>query len=107
MRGDPVTTTDRRPAATPDPEALARLLRDAGSAHHSAFAHANGDDPLWPEWYARWLLPRLDGALVEDSVEGLALLLAQLDEEHRSKAAHRPWPEHYAERLLALAARGN
>lgn len=103
MDGAPVTS-DPTPMA-PRRADLAQLLREAGAAHHQAFAHVNGEDARWPEWYARWLLPRVSGPLADESVEGLALLLAQLDEEHRTLPTGLPWPEHYARRLVSLAAR--
>src|SRR5687767_10590903 len=38
---------------------LAEIFRAAGKAHHRAFAATKGDDPRWPEWYARDLAPML------------------------------------------------
>src|SRR5437867_6375182 len=44
-------------------EQLAALFREAGAAHHKAFAATDGEDPDWPSWYARYLAPRLQQAL--------------------------------------------
>ena len=85
---------------------LAGLLREAGAAHHRAFAATNGDDPDWAHWYAQYLVPRLQGLLErERDVDGLALRLTRLDEEHRVAAPDEAWPEYYARRLLERGAR--
>jgi hypothetical protein len=42
---------------------LAQLFREAGAAHHQAFAGTNGEDAAWPAWYAAFLSPRLSGLL--------------------------------------------
>lgn len=78
---------------------LPQLLKDAGTAHHRAFAATNGDDPAWAAWYAHWLLPRLESRL-EASEADLAAALVELDIEHRRDAADQPWPEYYAGRLV-------
>jgi len=44
-------------------EQLVRLLRDAGSTHHKAFAATNGDNPEWPIWYAEFLQPKLNSLM--------------------------------------------
>jgi len=31
---------------------VAELFRDAGTAHHRAFAATHGEDAEWPAWYA-------------------------------------------------------
>ncbi|MDF1542291.1 MAG: NAD(P)H-hydrate epimerase [Anaerosomatales bacterium] len=40
---------------------LAARLSDIADAHHAAYAATDGEDPGWPRWYARQLLPSLDG----------------------------------------------
>ena len=81
---------------------IAALLREAGAAHHRAFAATNGDDPAWPRWYAEFLVTPL-GELVGRSlaVDVLAMDLASLDTAHRATAARSDWPTYYAERLFA------
>ena len=34
---------------------LVELFREAGRAHHEAFAASDGDDPDWAIWYADYL----------------------------------------------------
>ena len=34
---------------------LVDLFREAGHAHHAAFAATDGADPDWPIWYADYL----------------------------------------------------
>jgi hypothetical protein len=42
---------------------LVQLFREAGAAHHQAFAGTNGEDAAWPAWYAAFLSTRLSGLL--------------------------------------------
>ena len=42
---------------------LARLLVEAGSAHHTAYLSTDGVDPEWPLWYAEHLHPRVRDVL--------------------------------------------
>ena len=81
----------------PPIEQLAALFREAGAAHHQAFAATDGQDPEWPNWYARYLAPRLQQALggqVDQSA--LAADLRQVDSEYRDGEGREPWPEFYA-----------
>jgi len=81
----------------PPIEQLAALFREAGAAHHTAFAATNGQDPEWPSWYAGYLAPRLQQALggrVDQSA--LAADLRQVDSEYRGGEGSEPWPEFYA-----------
>ena len=82
---------------------LATLFREAGAAHHQAFARTNGDDPAWPTWYAEFLVPRL-AVLVSRrfAVAELARLLETWDREHAHTMGPEMWPEFYARRLLSL-----
>ena len=83
-------------------DTLAALLREAGRAHHIAFAHVNGEDAEWPSWYAAWLLPRLTPLLGRvPGVDALAAELHALEEERRALEPAPDWPGFYAERLLA------
>ena len=79
--------------------AIAQLLRDAGAAHHQAFAEVNGADDAWPAWYAQWLLPRLAPHL-SVSVQDLAVALTELDTEHQRTPGAAPWPEFYGAALV-------
>jgi hypothetical protein len=75
-------------------DGLVQLFRDAGRAHHDAFAATDGDDPSWPEWYAEYLAGRLSGILgIELPVPVLAYDLRTVDREHDHTVR---WPEYYA-----------
>lgn len=89
-------------------EQLAALFREAGTAHHQAFARTNGDDPEWPTWYAEFLVPRL-AQLVDRrfGVAEMAELLAAWDREHARAMVPELWPEFYARRLQSLRDPGN
>lgn len=78
-------------------EQVAALLREAGRAHHKAFAASDGEDPEWPLWYARHLraaLGRVLGASFNESE--LADLLVLADRDHRARAPDADWPAYYA-----------
>jgi hypothetical protein len=75
-------------------DGLVQLFREAGSAHHAAFAAADGDDPDWPEWYAQYLAGPLSLILgIELPVPVLAYDLRSVDREHDRTVR---WPEYYA-----------
>ena len=81
---------------------IAALLREAGSAHHKAFAATNGDDPEWPHWYADYLLPRFSRLLPAPlTVEQLAALLKRLEDDRAQHDPHAEWAAYYATRLAA------
>jgi hypothetical protein len=76
---------------------LAALFREAGSAHHQAFAGTNGDDPDWPSWYSLYMGPRLEQLLGRPfEVQQLTQDLKAMDAQHRSGGGQEPWPEFYA-----------
>lgn len=78
-------------------EQLTELFKQAGAAHHAAFAHVNGADPDWPGWYAEYTLTGLNHLLEHwFTAPQLAQELAQLAESHQRKAADQPWQEFYA-----------
>lgn len=81
---------------------FAALLRDAGEAHHHAFAHVNGQDAGWATWYAEWLAARLESA-VGLRIDGRRLAgdLVSAESEHRRHAGATPWPEFYAGWILS------
>ncbi|HEX2249014.1 MAG TPA: hypothetical protein VHH32_01620 [Gemmatimonadales bacterium] len=85
---------------------LANLLRAAGHAHHQAFIAVNGDDPEWPEWYARYLAAPLAHILGTPlRTAQLAATLRDLDDEMRRVAPSAEWTLYYAVRLLEIAGR--
>lgn len=82
--------------------ALAELFRQAGSAHHAAFAHVNGADPDWPQWYADYLADKLPAHLGKTlSNEDLAAALIRLDQSFRAQPPGGDWAQYYARSLLA------
>jgi len=87
---------------------LAELLREAGNAHHDAFAAADGADAEWPTWYAEYLAPRLRDVLGRSvsSIE-LAERLREWHGEHERSRSAEPWPDFYARSLLTLRNPGN
>jgi hypothetical protein len=85
---------------------LAALFRETGLAHHRAFADTNGDDPDWPDWYAQYLLPRLQELLGRPfDLQTVARDLRAMDADHRGTDAHEPWPEFYARSFPGRYAR--
>ena len=87
---------------------LTDLLREAGAAHHHAFAASNGVDAEWPAWYAEFLVPRLRAVLGRSvPVAELAQRLREWHSEHERSRSDEPWPEFYARGLLTLRNPGN
>jgi hypothetical protein len=81
-------------------DAIVEVLRDAASAHHRAFAHVDGADPDWPQWYAQYLAPRLTPLLRRTiDVNELTNELRRLDQEYHTRRGQQKWPEFYAHRL--------
>jgi hypothetical protein len=82
--------------------ALAAVLREAGRAHHEAFAHVGGDDPEWARWYAEYLTPRL-AVVGEGPVEAaeVAAALADAEQSRKQEGSDADWPSYYARWMLA------
>ena len=81
---------------------LAEIFRAAGKAHHRAFAATNGDDPCWPEWYARDLAPTLSAVLgIQLGPDALETDFKRVDAKMRAQAPAADWTLYYAEWLLA------
>jgi hypothetical protein len=86
---------------------VAALLHEAGETHHLVYRIVDGDDPDWASWYAQWLLelselPQILGVTPVRSE--LVWLLVSLDKEYVSSNPELPWPQWYAERILAQFA---
>ena len=82
---------------------VARLLHEAGEAHHVVYRIVDGDDPDWASWYADWLLdlselPELLGARPVRS--HLVHALVELERSYAEKGPDEPWPDWYAVRLV-------
>ena len=85
--------------------ALEKLLRETGHAHHQAFAATNGDDPDWPQWYARYLADKLSPLLgARLSERQIAELLVAAEAEHRTHSPAADWPRFYSDFLLSRLA---
>ena len=90
------------------PPELVALLREAGAAHHHAFAATAGADPEWPTWYAEFLAPRLRPMLGRSiAVAELAERLQQWHHDHMQHGGREEWPEYYARGLVTLRNPGN
>ena len=84
---------------------LVDLFREAGQAHHSAFAATGGDDPEWPIWFADYLqepfAQRLDMNFYKSQ---LIYCLMNADFEHQARSPDSDWTEYYADQLLERCA---
>jgi hypothetical protein len=83
---------------------IAALLHEAGETHHLVYRIVDGDDPDWASWYADWLiglseLPQILGTTPVRSE--LVWLLVQLDKDYSAASPDDPWPQWYAQRILA------
>jgi hypothetical protein len=82
---------------------IARLLSEAAAAHSEYERTSLGGqyDNDWPEWYATHLLDQGLGSIGEQgmTVEELAQLLVQYDDEFKREAPAEGWTSFYATRL--------
>lgn len=79
-------------------DALAKLFKATGHAHHAAFIETDGADENWAIWYASHLRPRLRELVGVDRVEqDLIAWLVRTDCEQRTRSEDTPWPAYYAE----------
>jgi len=89
---------------TDQSDRLAALLHEAGETHHLVYRIVDGDDPDWASWYADWLLnlSELPQILGHKPVRSeLVWLLVSLDKDYTTASPALPWPQWYAERILA------
>lgn len=85
----------------------AKLLQQVGEVHHMVFADTEGSDDDWATFYSDWLLthsalPQLLGRRPIRS--HLTRDLVELDEEYTAASPSEPWPNWYAQRLVAKYA---
>ena len=83
---------------------VAALLNEASETHHTVYRIVDGDDPDWASWYSDWLinlseLPEILG--LKPVRSELVWLLVSLDKEYAEANPDVPWPQWYAERILA------
>jgi hypothetical protein len=86
---------------------IAALLHEAGETHHLVYRIVDGDDPDWASWYADWLvnLSELQEILGIKVVRSeLVWVLVGLDKEYAASDPATPWPQWYAERIVARFA---
>ena len=89
---------------TDQSDRLAALLHEAGETHHLVYRIVDGDDPDWASWYADWLLnlSELPQILGHKPVRSeLVWLLVSLDKDYTMASPDLPWPQWYAEGVLA------
>ena len=81
------------------------LLREAGRAHHEAFAATDGADPDWPIWYADYLMEpfaqRLDFKFHKSQ---LIYCLMNADFEHQARSPDSDWSEYFADQFIDRCA---
>lgn len=87
--------------------AVAALLREAQAAHGQYESTVLGGerDEAWAEWYAAYLLEHGIEDLLPDAsdieVGDLATLLVRYDADYRREQPAWPWPDAYAQSLVA------
>lgn len=83
---------------------IAALLHRAGDVHHMVFADTDGTDDDWATFYSEWLLAHSDlpKLLARRPIRShLTRDFVALDEEYTKLAPSEPWPDWYAQRLIA------
>ena len=84
---------------------LVDLFREAGRAHHEAFAATDGDDPDWPIWYADYLQePFAERVGMNFHKSQLIYCLMNANFEHQARSPESDWTEYYADQLLERCA---
>jgi hypothetical protein len=89
--------------------AIAALLQEAGETHHRVYRIVDGEDPDWASWYADWLIEHseLSQILGTRPVRSeLVWLLVQLDKDYAQTSPDAPWPQWYAQRVVAHLGAG-
>ena len=88
-------------------KAVAALLRETETAHGAYEMNVLGGvfDEAWPTWYATYLLDHglsdhLPGAEGLD-VASLTSMLARLAADYEREKLAIPWPDAYAQRIVA------
>jgi hypothetical protein len=88
-------------------EAIIALLKEAETAHGVYETNVLGGafDEEWPAWYATYLLDHgLSDHLPHDASidrDSLAAMLARLAADYERGAMAIPWPDAYAQRIVA------
>ncbi len=78
-------------------------LTEVSKMHSKEFAHVNGVDPEWPEWYAdRLLLLFRNIEMRKMDLTELASNLKILDQKYRAEEPDISWQEYYADHFLNM-----
>jgi hypothetical protein len=76
---------------------LIELLQQAGSAHHRAYSHSNGEDADWALWYAHYLHSRVQEQIEKSlTISELVYLLVAAERARTKEASSADWPAYYA-----------
>jgi glutaredoxin len=76
-------------------------LREAGHAHHTAYAATNGEDVDWAIWYADYLRnPLAENLQMNFHQSQLIYCLMDADFEHQARSPDSDWAEYYASEIV-------
>jgi len=82
-------------------DSLVDHLREAGHAHHAAFAATDGEDSDWAIWYAEFLMnPLAEKLHMSFHQSQLIYCLMNADFEHQARAPDSDWAEYYADAIV-------
>jgi hypothetical protein len=100
LRGIPATTPNLPAMADQDAiRQLGRLLGAAARDHHQE--HGGGPAPNWADWYAGWLVGKIDPYVgFEPNVDQVKEWLQEADERFHSEDPDTKWPYFYAELII-------
>jgi hypothetical protein len=88
---------------------VAQLLHQVGEVHHVVFADTDGNDEDWATFYSDWLLAHSEfpSLLAHRPIRShLTSDLVQLDQAYTTASPSEPWPDWYAQRLVAKYGAG-
>ena len=81
---------------------LVDTLAETGQAHHRAYQESDGVDPEWASWYGPYLHTRIGDGLGRSVTRSeLIYLLVKAQRAHDASGGETPWPEAYADAILA------
>jgi hypothetical protein len=80
------------------------LLHEAGEVHHVVYRISDGADDDWASFYADWLIDHSELSETLGGAPTRSHLVHELVESERAlaeTAPDTPWPNFYAERIVA------
>lgn len=88
-------------------EDLKNLLKNAGRAHHAAFAATDGADAEWPIWYVDHIAEEARRLLGAPDLTKSQLIAALVDADlaYQAQQPDQPWWDFYADDLAARLGR--